>query len=79
MNALRFSGKIEDGMIRLPEGYEKYDNTYAEVIVLVGEQVQPAGQREKLQFIFQKMENTAMFTGVNDPVQWQKQLRNEWE
>lgn len=79
MNALRFSGKIEDGMIRLPEGYEQYDNTYAEVIVLVGERTQLVAQKDKLQSVFRKMENANLFAGVSDPLQWQKQMRDEWE
>jgi hypothetical protein len=79
MNALRFSGKIEDGMIRLPEGYEQYDNTYAEVIVRVGARTQPVAQKDQLQSVFRKMEAANLFAGVSDPGQWQKQRRGEWE
>lgn len=79
MNALRFSGKIEGGMIRLPEGYEEYDNTYADVIVLVEGHAKPVAQKEKLQTVFQKMQAAHVFAGVDNPVQWQKQMRDEWE
>lgn len=79
MNALEFSGKIEQGIIRLPKQYEAYDNTYARIIILVEQPPQLLEKKEKLRLIFKKMEQIRMFSNINDPVEWQKQIRNEWD
>ncbi len=79
MNALEFSGKIEGGVIRLPEGYEEYDNSYARVLLLLQEPSHSMDQKNKLEFVFRKMENKALFSEISTPVEWQKRLRDEWE
>jgi hypothetical protein len=79
MDALEFTGKIEQGVIRIPEGHEEYNNVQARIIVLVDPSLQPLKKKEDLRKVFRKMEKTRMFTAINDPVTWQKQLRDEWE
>ncbi len=78
MNALEFSGKIEQGTIRLPKRYEEYENSYARIIVLVEKPQNYLTRKEKLRLTFQKMEKVNMFSKIENPTLWQKGLRDEW-
>lgn len=79
MNALEFSGKIEQGTIRLPKGYEEYENSYARIIILVEKPQNYLTKKEKLRLTLQKMEKVNMFSKIEAPTLWQKGLRDEWE
>jgi len=79
MDAIEFSGKIEKGLIRLPKRYAGYDNSQVRVIVLIEQPERSAGKKERLRLALRKMENINMFSKIEDPIVWQKGLRNEWE
>jgi hypothetical protein len=78
MNALEFSTQIEQGMIRLPKQFEKYQNAFVRIIVLV-EPEPPRTQRERLLRVFEKMNSLKMFESIENPLTWQKKRRDEWE
>ncbi len=79
MNALEFSTKIEHGMIHLPKEYEAYDNSFVRIIVLVEQPLNGLSKKEKLLATFKKLQQTPIFDSIENPVTWQKQLRDEWE
>jgi hypothetical protein len=79
MNALEFSTKIEQGLIHLPEQYHAYDNAYVRILVLIETpQFQPS-KKQKLLEAFKKVQTRKLFATINNPVLWQKKLRDEWE
>ncbi len=79
MNALEFSAKIERGFIQVPKEYEAYDNTFARIIVLIEPPLDKISKKEKLLATFKKLQQTPVFDSIENPVTWQKQLRDEWE
>ena len=79
MDAIEFSGKIEKGLIRLPKRYAGYDNSQVRVIVLIDAPEISPSKKERLRLALRKMESIKMFSKIEDPVIWQKGLRNEWE
>jgi hypothetical protein len=80
MNALEFSSKIEHGTIQIPKRYkDEYENAFARVIVLVEKPDDFLIRKNNMRLAFQKMKNVNMFEQIENPVEWQKQLRNEWE
>ena len=79
MNALEFSTKIERGLIQLPKGYEAYDNTFVRIIVLIEPPLKNVSKKENLLATFKKLQQTSVFDSIENPVTWQKQLRNKWE
>jgi hypothetical protein len=82
MEALQFKGKIEKGMIRLPSEYKDYDEEQVQVIVLIKkptENENSINKKEKLRLAFQKMADVTMFSKIDNPITWQKKLRDEWE
>ena len=79
MNALEFSTKIEKGLIHLPKQFEEYNNTFVRIIVLVEMPAIPVPKKEKLLATLKKMQQSKIFKNIENPVLWQKQLRDEWE
>lgn len=80
MNAIEFSTKIHQGIIKLPYQYEEeYENMEAKVIVLFERKDKETPQKEKLKAIFSNMKSVNMFSSIEDPVAWQKQQRDEWK
>jgi len=80
MEALEFSAKIENGLIRLPKRYEVYDDAFVRVIVLASKPKTMAVRRKKdLAAVFKRMQSRDIFRKISDPVSWQKKVRNEWD
>lgn len=77
MDAIEFSGKIEKGLIRLPKRYSGYDNSQVRVIVLIEAPEISPSKKERLRLALRKMEGIKMFSKIEDPIIWQKGLRNE--
>lgn len=78
MEALEFTGKIEQGAIRLPQEFEAYENLQARVIILIEKPQTQKTQQEKIRAAIQQMAQIQMFRRIENPVQWQKKLRDEW-
>lgn len=79
MNALEFSTKIEQGLIHLPEQYHAYDNAYVRILVLIETPPFQTSQRQKLLESFKKVQERKIFATIENPILWQKKLRDEWE
>ena len=79
MNALEFSTKIEQGLIHLPEQYHAYDNAYARILVLIETPLSHPTKKQRLLESFKKMQNRKIFSTIENPVLWQKNLRDDWE
>ncbi len=79
MNALEFSTKIEEGLIHLPKQFQEYDNTFVRIIILVETPQTHVSKKEKLLATFKKMHEHKLFSSIENPILWQKQLRDEWE
>lgn len=77
MNALEFSTKIEQGLIHLPKQFQELNNSYVRIIVLVETLPVQLSKKEKLLATFKKMQFRKMFASIENPVLWQKQLRDE--
>jgi hypothetical protein len=77
MNSLEFTTKIEHGVIHLPKEFEDYDNAVAHVTVTL--EVNETSQKEKLAALFAKMRGVKMFENIENPTEWQKKLRDEWD
>lgn len=79
MNALEFTTQIEKGIIHLPKEFDEFVNVNARVIVLFDQPLSHETQKERLRSVFQKMESKTMFRTIENPLSWQKDLRNEWD
>jgi hypothetical protein len=79
MDALEFSTKIEQGVIHLPEQYHAYDNAYVRILVLIETPPSPTPKKQKLIEAFKKVQAQEVFATIENPVAWQKKLRDEWK
>ncbi|HND86726.1 MAG TPA: hypothetical protein PK971_00280 [Saprospiraceae bacterium] len=79
MEALEFSTKIENGLIRLPHRYRMYEDAFVRVIVLASKPQVILKRKRNLAEVFNKMKDKEMFARIDDAALWQKKLRNEWQ
>lgn len=79
MNAVEFSGKIKKGKIIVPKEYQGYDNELVRIILLFDNVEKINQNKENLKMVFSKMKTEKMFSAIDNPVLWQKNIRDEWE
>ncbi len=79
MNAIEFSGKIKNGQIVVPKKYQGLDNESVRIILLFDNVDKINQNKENLKKVFSKMKTEKMFSAIDNPVLWQKSIRDEWE
>ena len=79
MNSLEFTAKIERGVIHLPKEFEDYDNEIAHVVITVETSDDKKTKKEKLLTALKKAQEAGLFADIEDPVKWQRELRDEWD
>jgi hypothetical protein len=79
MNSLEFTTKIEHGVIHLPKEFEEYENAVARVTVTFETTEDKQAKKDKLFAAFEKLAEANPFAGIENPVEWQRKLRDEWE
>jgi predicted nucleic acid-binding Zn-ribbon protein len=79
MNSLEFTAKIERGVIHLPKEFEDYENEVAHVVVTLETIEESKTKKEKLFAAFKKAQKANLFKDIEDPVEWQRKLRDEWD
>ena len=79
MNSLEFTTKIEDGVICLPKEFEDYEDAVAHVTVALETPEDLKAKKDRLFAAFKKAQEAGLFAEIEDPVQWQRILRNEWD
>ena len=79
MDSLEFTTKIEHGVIHLPKEFEDYENTVAHVVITLETPDEKKAKKDRLFAVLKKMQKANMFQDIEDPVEWQKKLRDEWD
>ena len=78
MNAVEFSGKIEKGLIKVPDEYQNIDKE-VRVIMLFDDAEKKVSKRDMFRDVIADMKKVKMFENIDNPLLWQKTIRNEWE
>lgn len=78
MNAVEFSGKIEKGLIKVPDEYQNLEED-VRVIMLFDDAKKVISKKDILRDALSKMKSEKMFATIDNPVLWQKSIRDEWE
>jgi hypothetical protein len=77
MNAVEFSGKIEKGLIKVPDEYQNLEED-VRVIMLFDDTKKVISKKDILHDVLSKMKSEKMFATIDNPVLWQKAIRDEW-
>ncbi len=79
MNSLEFTTKIEHGVIHLPKEFEDHDDAIAHVTVTLETPEDKKARKDRLFAAFEKLAEANPFADIENPVVWQRKLRDEWE
>ena len=79
LNSLEFTTKIEHGVIHLPKEFEDYENTVVHVVITIETPEEKKIKKEKLFVAFKKAQEANLFQDIENAVEWQKKLRDEWD
>jgi len=79
MNSLEFTTKIEHGVIHLPKEFEEYENAVAHVKVTLETPEDKKARKDRLFAAREKLAEANPFADIENPVEWQRKLRDEWE
>ena len=82
MRAIEFETKIQNGLIVLPQKYNNFNVKRTRIIVLVADDDDFSlilQKKERLRHSFKKLQEVNPFKNILDVVDWQKQIRDEWE
>ncbi len=78
MKALEFQTYISDGTIKIPVDYSQYKNKKVKIIMLLPDEKGNYNKQELLS-AFEEAHNLKVFSDIENAVEWQKQIRDEWE
>ena len=79
MSSLEFTTKIDHGTIHLPREFEEYDDAVVHVVVNVTTPDQKEAKKQRLINAFRKVQEADVFRNIEDPSEWQRKLRDEWD
>ncbi|MGI8669687.1 MAG: hypothetical protein ACR2J3_07540 [Aridibacter sp.] len=79
MSSVEFTTKIEHGVIHLPKEFEDYEDKIAHVTVTLETPEDKKAKKERLFAAFKKAQEVGLFSEIENPVEWQRELRNEWD
>ena len=80
MKAIEFTTTIKNGIIRLPIKYKKFADSVVRIILLADEKKRKSiSKKEKLEKLFAEATKKNIFKSIENPIEWQKKIRNEWE
>ncbi|MEN8122782.1 MAG: hypothetical protein ABFS35_20745 [Bacteroidota bacterium] len=78
MQAIEFNSFISEGVIKIPFDDKRYNNRKVKVIMLFTEE-NGNYDKQDLLFAFENAQKLNIFSKIENSVEWQKQLRDEWE
>ena len=79
MNSVEFTTKIEHGVIHLPKEFEEYEDAVAHVTITLETSEDLKAKKDRLFAAFKKAKEAGLFAEIEDPVKWQRALRDEWD
>ena len=80
MKAIEFTTIIKNGVIHIPEKYDKLTNQSVRIIVLTEEDSVSYYKQdvETIKAVLENIKERKVFQKIKYPLSWQKSLRDEW-
>ncbi|MCX6581183.1 MAG: hypothetical protein NT166_13475 [Candidatus Aminicenantes bacterium] len=81
MLAVEFETNAKNGMIQIPGKYREMAEGLLKIIILKEEQNPKISSRNKyfnLKKLLNQIHRKNIFQSIDDPVEWQRAIRDEW-
>jgi len=78
MRVIEFETQFKDGVLKIPKKYSAFKNAKVKVSLL-SEVTVPKSNYFALQQILNTVSPNELFKEIENPVDWQKNVRDEWE
>jgi len=78
MKTLEFSTKIKNGIIKIPERYSNLKDIDVNVILQMEDDKRNSNQTINIISALQEIRKKKIFNKIDDPLNWQREIRNEW-
>jgi hypothetical protein len=81
MLAVEFETNAKNGMIKIPGKYREMAEGLLKIIILKEEQKPKISSRNKyfnLKKLLNQVHRKNIFQSIDDPVEWQRAIRDEW-
>lgn len=81
MVAVEFETQAQNGMIKIPEEYREMAQGELRVILLKGEEkskTADSSQGIEIKKILKQIQGKNIFKSIDNPVEWQRTIRDEW-
>lgn len=78
MKTLEFSTKIKNGIIKIPERYCNLKDIDVNVILQMEDDKRNSNQTINIISALQEIRKKKIFNKIDDPLNWQREIRNEW-
>ncbi len=78
MKTLEFTTKIKNGIIKIPERYSNLKDIDVNVILQMEDDKRNSNQTINIISALQEIRKKKIFNKIDDPLNWQREIRNEW-
>lgn len=81
MEAVEFKTCAENGIIRIPEEYRKMAEGDVKIIILKQDNIPGllgTGRHANIKRLLKKIQKKGIFQSIDNPVAWQRTIRDEW-
>lgn len=81
MLAVEFEGHVKNGVIKIPDEYRETLQGTLKIIILRKEdknRTHLIRKRKGLKRVLSRIREKNIFNSIDSPVEWQKELRDEW-
>ncbi len=80
MHKIEFETVLSGNMISIPSSFLPLNKKKAKIVIELSEDETSGNfNKESLLKAFKKAKDHKIFNDIDDSVQWQKELRNEWK
>jgi hypothetical protein len=82
MQAIEFETQVNNGMIKIPEKYREF--AYGKLKIIMLKQSKDSKHPDKnkisdIKGILKEIREKNIFQKIDNPVDWQRTIRNEWQ
>lgn len=80
MNYIEFDTTVRNNNIIIPYYLKNLENKKVKIrMQILDNEILQAEKNEKMLSQFSKIIDMDVFSDINDPVEWQRKIRDEWE